>query len=96
MVGGDDMPLSTYDCPTFLGQKDKYLAGLSLPQLMASIGMGAFLVLGELCVPLFCGSQVAGCAPAYRHLDDDDVWEDFGVGCAYVRPSGAAEAGEPS
>ena len=45
------MPLSTYDCPTFLGQKDKYLAGLSLPQLMAGLAVGFAWFLLSLMLP---------------------------------------------
>ena len=45
------MPLSVYDCPTFLGQKDKYLAGLSLPQLMAGIGVGFVWFLISFLMP---------------------------------------------
>ena len=36
------MSLGSYDSPTFLGQKDKYMLGLSLPELMVSMGIGAF------------------------------------------------------
>ena len=45
------MPLSVYDCPTFLGQKDKYIAGLSLPQLMASVGVGFCWFLVSFLLP---------------------------------------------
>lgn len=34
------MAIPSYESPTFLGQKDAYLAGLTLPQLMASIVIG--------------------------------------------------------
>ena len=33
------MDLGSYDSPTFLGQKDKYLLGLSLPELLISLGI---------------------------------------------------------
>ena len=45
------MPLSNYDCPTFLGQKDKYLAGLSLPQLMVGIAIAFVWFLVSLTFP---------------------------------------------
>ena len=60
------MPLSTYDCPTFLGQKDKYLAGLSLPQLMAGLGVGfawflvSFLLPYSVMVRIFVVLPVTG------------------------------------
>ena len=40
------MALGSYDSPTFLGQKDKYLMGLSLPELLMAMGVafGWFLV----------------------------------------------------
>ena len=40
------MALGSYDSPTFLGQKDKYLMGLSLPELLLAMGVafGWFLV----------------------------------------------------
>lgn len=44
--------LGSYDSPTFLSQKDKYLLGLSLPQLMAVLGIGATLFLVTLGTPL--------------------------------------------
>ncbi len=41
------MHLEPYDSPTFLAQKDKYMFGLSLPELMIALGVAAawFLVL---------------------------------------------------
>ena len=45
------MPLSSYDSPTFLGQKDKYLVGLTLPQLMLSMGVGGLWFLFTLLLP---------------------------------------------
>ena len=40
-------PLGAYDSPTFLGQKDRYLLGLSLPELIIAmvIAGGWFLVM---------------------------------------------------
>ena len=40
------MALGSYDSPTFLGQKDKYLMGLSLPELLVAmaVAFGWFLV----------------------------------------------------
>ena len=43
--------LGSYDSPTFLSQKDKYLLGLSLPQLMGVLGIGATLFLVTLGLP---------------------------------------------
>lgn len=43
--------LGSYDSPTFLSQKDKYLLGLSLPQLMGVLGIGAALFLTTLGLP---------------------------------------------
>ena len=45
------MALTIYDSPTFLTQKDKYLMGLSLPQLMIVIGVGFTLFLFSLILP---------------------------------------------
>ena len=44
------MEMGSYDSPTFLGQRDKYLMGLSLPQLMVAAVCGGGLVPGQLCV----------------------------------------------
>lgn len=46
------MALAPYESPTFLGQKDKYLAGLSLPQLMGTLGMGLFVFVVTLLLPM--------------------------------------------
>ena len=45
------MSLSIYDSPTFLDQKDKYLMGLSLPQLMAVVGVAFTLFLFSMALP---------------------------------------------
>ena len=45
------MPLSSYDSPTFLGQKDKYLVGLTLPQLMMGLGVGFVWFMFTLMLP---------------------------------------------
>lgn len=45
------MALSSYESPTFLGQKDKYMAGLSLPQLMGMVGIGVFIFVVTLLLP---------------------------------------------
>lgn len=42
----------SYDSPTFLGQKDKYLLGLSLPQLMVAMGVAIGWFLVTLSFPL--------------------------------------------
>ncbi len=42
---------SSYDSPTFLGQKDKYLMGLSLPQLMVALGVAAWWFIVTLMFP---------------------------------------------
>ena len=42
------MDLGSYDSPTFLGQRDKYLMGLSLPQLMVAAVVGVFWFLVSL------------------------------------------------
>ena len=34
-------PLGFYDSPTFLAEKDRYLMGLSLPELMITLGVAA-------------------------------------------------------
>ncbi len=46
------MALGSYDSPTFLGQKDKYLMGLSLPELLAALGIGFMWFLFSLMMPL--------------------------------------------
>ena len=43
--------MGSYDSPTFLGQKDKYLIGLSLPQLMVAIGVAAWWFFITLTFP---------------------------------------------
>ena len=43
--------MGSYDSPTFLGQKDKYLMGLSLPQLMVAIGVAAWWFFITLTFP---------------------------------------------
>ena len=45
------MSMHFYDSPTFLNQKDKYLAGLSLPQLMVAGGVAFFWFLISLALP---------------------------------------------
>ena len=45
------MALGSYDSPTFLGQKDKYLMGLSLPELMMAMGVGFGWFLITLLLP---------------------------------------------
>lgn len=46
----------SYDSPTFLSQKDKYLFGLTLVQLMMLMGVGGFEFLLTFMLPL--GSMV--------------------------------------
>ena len=46
------MSLGSYDSPTFLGQKDKYMFGLSLPELMISMGIGAFWFFLMFLIPV--------------------------------------------
>ena len=46
------MNLDYYDSPTFLGQKDKYLLGLSLPELMVAMAIGGGWFFVMLLVPL--------------------------------------------
>ena len=45
------MAVGSYDSPTFLGQKDKYLVGLTLPQLMVGLGVGFLWFLLSLMLP---------------------------------------------
>ena len=45
------MALGSYDSPTFLGQKDKYIMGLSLPELMMALGVGFAWFLVSLLMP---------------------------------------------
>ena len=45
-------PLGPYDSPTFLGQKDRYLVGLSLPELIVAILIAGGWFLVTLGVPL--------------------------------------------
>ena len=45
------MELGSYDSPTFLGQKDKYLLGLSLPELMIAMGVALMWFVVTLMVP---------------------------------------------
>ena len=46
------MNIDYYDSPTFLGQKDKYLLGLSLPELMVAMAIGGGWFFVMLFVPL--------------------------------------------
>ena len=43
--------MGSYDSPTFLGQKDKCILGLSLPQLMGSMGIGLLWFLVTMILP---------------------------------------------
>lgn len=45
------MALSSYESPTFLATKDKYMLGLSLPQLMVMLAMGLFIFVVTLLLP---------------------------------------------
>ena len=57
------MPVSVYDSPTFLGAKDKYMFGLSLPQLMIVFFVGLSWLM--VCMMLPYGTIVRmGCAGA--------------------------------
>ena len=49
--------LGAYDSPTFLGQKDRYMMGLSLPELIIAmvIAGGWFLVTLALPGAFSCG-----------------------------------------
>ena len=54
----------SYDSPTFLGRKDKYLMGLSLPQLMILIGVGFTGFVFTLLLPVGMMMRFAILAPA--------------------------------
>ena len=45
------MALPDYESPTFLGQKDTYMVGLTLPQLLASLTLGGVWFLFCLLLP---------------------------------------------
>ena len=45
------MAIGSYDSPTFLGQKDKYMMGLSLPQMMGAVAVGFCWFLVTLIFP---------------------------------------------
>ena len=45
-------PLGSYDSPTFLGEKDRYLLGLSLPELMVAIGVAGGWFVVTLLLPV--------------------------------------------
>ena len=62
-IGSTDMPLGSYDSPTFLGQKDKYMLGLSLPQLMMAVGVIFFWFLVSLAFPYTTQVRLAIMAP---------------------------------
>ena len=55
--------MMSYDSPTFLGQKDKYLMGLSLPQLMILIGVGFTGFVFTLLLPVGMMMRFAILAP---------------------------------
>lgn len=57
------MSLGSYDSPTFLGQKDKYFMGLSLPELMISLTIGGILFLFSLALPIGLLGRMAVVAP---------------------------------
>ena len=46
------MHLEPYDSPTFLTQKDKYMFGLSLPELMIALGVAGLWFLVLLVLPI--------------------------------------------
>ena len=45
-------PLGAYDSPTFLGQKDRYMLGLSLPELIVAIVIAGGWFLVTLAFPV--------------------------------------------
>lgn len=45
------MAVGSYDSPTFLGEKDKYLVGLTLPQLMVGLAIGFLWFMLALALP---------------------------------------------
>ena len=49
--GGAALPGGIYDSPTFLSQKDKYMAGLTLPQLMVCMVIAVFVFALTLMLP---------------------------------------------
>ena len=57
------MASAAYDSPTFLSQKDKYFMGLSLPQLMAAVGVAFFWFLVTLAFPYSTWVRMAIMAP---------------------------------
>ena len=57
------MAIGSYDSPTFLGQKDKYMLGLSLPQLMGAVGVGFCWFLVTLLFPYSTPVRMAMMAP---------------------------------
>lgn len=58
------MPGGVYDSPTFLSQKDKYLLGLTLPQLMACMVIALFAFLISLSLPSGFALRLAFVVPA--------------------------------
>lgn len=46
------MELGPYDSPTFLTQKDKYVMGLSLPELMMAMGVAGGWFILSLMIPV--------------------------------------------
>ena len=56
--------LGSYDSPTFLGQKDKYLMGLSLPELMLSLGVAFVYFILSLLLPYGTIIRLSLVAPA--------------------------------
>ena len=58
------MESGAYDSPTFLGQKDKYLLGLSLPELMMAMGIALMWFIVTLMTPYGMLVRLAMVVPA--------------------------------
>ena len=58
------MDQGSYDSPTFLGQKDKYLLGLSLPELMVAMGVALVWFIVSLMFPYGILVRLAMVVPA--------------------------------
>ena len=58
------MALPPYESPTFLGSKDKYLLGLSLPQLLGVVAVAFIAFLFSLLLPFGFAMKMAVTIPS--------------------------------
>ena len=79
--------MGSYDSPTFLGQKDKYLMGLSLPQIMVAMGVAAWWFFVSLTLPYSMITRITDHGPADRRQPHVALRPDLRAHGPGVRPA---------